>query len=127
MEQFRKVAMFCVGRAVFFGSFAVSIVMLSFAFDLVLLFRSGAILALIMSVILLWYAQTAQSREPRTTETWLLLEEARRPKNDHAKRAFRLVMKETYGYFSLRAVIVAVVFYTASLILQLSGLSIGIG
>jgi len=49
MENVRHVAMYAVGKAVFFGGFAISITMLAFAFDFSLSFRAGAILTLIMS------------------------------------------------------------------------------
>jgi len=44
MERIRQTAMFSVGRAVFFGGFAISIVMLSLAFDFALALKGGAIL-----------------------------------------------------------------------------------
>lgn len=127
MEETRQIAMFCVGRAVFFGCFAISIVMLSFAFNGILLFRSGAFLTLIMSLVLLWYAQTAHRREPKVTETWIYLKEERRPYNDHAKRAFREMMKEVYGFYAYYAVLVALGLFVISLFLQATGIDFGFG
>ena len=119
--------MFCVGRAVFFGAFAISIVMLSFAFDFALSLKAGAILSLIMSLILLYFVQTAPSRNPKHTETWLLLEDERKPKNAHARKAFCGVMREVYGFYAYYAVIVSIGLFVASLGLDLIGVKVGIG
>ena len=116
MEKVRQTAMFTVGRAVFFGAFAISIVMLGFLFDLVLFFRSGAILALTMAVILLFYAQTADKRNPNLTETWILLDDSQRPQNVHAVKAFGRVMEEVYIFYAINAFAAAVGFLVLSFI-----------
>ncbi len=126
MEKVRQVAMFCVGRAVFFGGFAISIVMLSFAFDFALSLRSGAMLTLVMSLILLWFAQTAQNRSPQSTETWILLADDRRPRNDHARKAFCEVMKGVYGFYAYYAVMISIGLFVASLGLDLFGIEVGL-
>ena len=115
MENVREKAMNCVGRAVFFGYFAISMVMLGFMFDLALFFRSGAVLTLLMSVLLLWYGQTAHMRPPHKTETWLLLDQEFRPQNDHTIRAFTQVLKEVYGYFAAIAIRIALALAFASI------------
>lgn len=115
MEKIRDQAMFCVGRAVFFGYLAISMVMLGSMFDLVLFFRAGAILCVIMALILLWYVQTAATRKPEHTETWLLLDERHRPRNDHAIRIFAETLREVYAYFAGLAVKMAIMFGLASI------------
>ena len=100
--------MFAVGRAVFFGGFATSMVMLSFLFDLVLFFRSGGILALALSMVLLFYAETAGNRSPWHTETWILLKKPDRPQNEHTLRAFGKVMEEVYLFYATYAFVAAV-------------------
>ncbi len=122
MEKVRDQAMLCVGRAVFFGYLAISMVMLGSMFDLVLFFRTGAILTLLMAVVLLWFAQTAPSRAPEKTETWLLLEDRHRPQNEHAARVFAQVMQEIYGYFATLAIRIAIALGLASLLPQLTGI-----
>ena len=122
MEKVRDQAMLCVGRAVFFGYLAISMVMLGSMFDLVLFFRTGAILALDMAVVLLWFAQTAPHRAPEKTETWLLLEDRHRPHNKHAVQLFSQVMQEVYGYFAMLAIWIAIALGLASLLPPLTGL-----
>ncbi|MEX0345813.1 MAG: hypothetical protein AB3N20_12885 [Rhizobiaceae bacterium] len=121
MEKVRNVAFFCVGRAVFFGSLAICVIMLSFSFHPVMSFRAGAILALLMTAILLWFAFTAAKRPPKRTEVWIHLDEQTRPKNDHAKRAFGGVMREVYGHYARSAFIASIGFFALSVILQLFG------
>ncbi len=116
MEKVREQAMVCVGRAVFFSYLAISMVMLGFMFDLVLFFRSGAVLTVTLSTVLLWFVQTAHLREPSKTETWLLLDQKYRPQNDHAIRAFGQIMKEVYGYFATAAIWIGLALAIASLV-----------
>ncbi len=127
MEKIRKAAMFSVGRAVFFGGFAISIVMLSLAFNFALALKGGAILTLIMALILLWCTLTAEHRSPKSTETWILLDDRSRPVNGHAVRAFRLVMKEVYGFYAYYSTIIALGMFGGSVTLQLLGISGGLG
>lgn len=122
MEKTRNIALFCVGRAVFFGSLAIGCVMLSFSFHPVMLFRAGAIMTLMMVAILLWFAMTAAKRPPKRTEVWIHLDEETRPMNDHAKHAFSLVMREVYGFYAMAAFKVSAGFFAASLVLQLLGI-----
>ena len=121
MERAREIALVCVGRAVFFGALAIGLVMLSFAFSPVTSFRAGAILSLVMSAILLWFARTAAGRNPRDTEVWIYLDEGSRPLNEHAQRAFALVMREVYEIFSLGAFKSALGLFAISVGLQALG------
>lgn len=122
MEKVRDQAMLCVGRAVFFGYLAISMVMLGSMFDLVLFFRTGAILTLVMAITLLWFAQTASDRAPEKTETWLLLEDRYRPHNEHAVRLFSQVLREVYGCFAMLAIKIAIALGLASLLPALTGI-----
>lgn len=121
METIRQTAMTCVGRAVFFGYLAISMVMLGSIFDLVLFFRSGAILAFVQTAVLVWFAQTAQLRDPKTTETWILLSEKDRPHNDHARRAFANVMKEVYLFYATYTFAAGAVSFVVSILFAASG------
>ena len=121
MDEIRQQAMICVGRAVGFGFLAICMVMLGFIFDLVLFFRSGALLAVLQSLILLWYAQTALDRAPENTETWLCLDQASRPNNPHTNRFFQERMKDTYGYFGRWSIRISLTLLGASIILAVFG------
>ena len=127
MEKTRQIAMLCVGRAVFFGGFAISLIMISFAFDFRLALRAGAILTLLMAAVLLWFSFTSEKREPKHTEVWLVLPEDERPKNDHARRAFRQVMHEVHAHYARSAFMFSMTFFALSLVLQVAGVKWGLG
>lgn len=118
--------MFAVGRAVFFGGFAISLVMMAFAFDFTLAFRAGAILSLAMSAILLWFAQTAHSRKPEKSEVWLLLPAEYKPQNDAARSTFARVMHEVYLHYAARSFAFGVVFLAIAMLLAVSGYELGL-
>ncbi len=121
MEKTRQTATMCVGRAVMFAALAIVLLMLSFAFDPVRACRAGGILTLVLSAILIWYAQTAQRRRPKDTETWPVLAEAERPNGEYAVRLFAQVMEDVYLYFARQAFAVAAALLTASLLLAIFG------
>ena len=122
MEEIRRVAFECVGRAVMFGSLAIGCVMVGFSFNPVSALRSGAILTLLMALALMWKAMTAGSRNPRHTEVWLYLDEKSRPVSDPARRTFGTIMRDVYAGFARAALCVAVGFFLLSLVLMLFGL-----
>ena len=122
MERIRQVAIECVGRAVMFGWLAIGCVMVGFSFAPVSSFRSGAVLALLMALVLLWRAMTAAGRNPKHSEVWLYLDENSRPAEAHAHLIFATVMREVYGRYAQVTLGVAVGFFAASVLLQLAGL-----
>lgn len=126
MDKIRQTAMFAIGRAVFFGGFAISIVMLAFAFDFLLAFRAGAILTLAMATILLWFAQTARNRRPEQSEVWLLLPNDDQPRDEATRRLFVQVMQDVYLFYALRAFAIAISMLAISVMLSLSGVKIGL-
>jgi len=80
-----------------------------------------------MSLILLWCTLTAERRSPKSTETWILLEERFRPMNRHAKKAFCRIMKEVYGFYAYYSVLISLGLFGGSITLQLLGFSGGLG
>jgi hypothetical protein len=122
MDEIRRVAFACVGRAVMFGSLAIGCVMVGFSFNPVSAFRSGAFLTLIMALALMWKAMTAGTKDPRRTEVWLYLDEESRPVDVPARRVFGTVMRDIYGLYASIALGVAAGFFLLSLVLMLFGL-----
>lgn len=127
MEHYSRSAGISVGRAVFFGGLAITLVMMGLAYDYALALRTGAILTLIMSAILLWFGQTAFSRKPERTEAWLLLGKEHRPQSPASLRVFQQVMQDTFYFYSLRAFAIAMLFLATSLLLVLLGVEAGLG
>lgn len=123
MQKIRDIAFMCVGRAVFFGTLAITLIMLSLAFHPVASFKAGALLSLVMAAVLLFFAMTASKRPARKTEVWLYLDEASRPINDHAQKAFSTLMREVYGIYAHRAFNAAVGLFVVAMLLQLFGVT----
>lgn len=115
MEKIRQVANVCVGRAVLFGWLAIGLIMLSFSFNPVIAFRAGAVLALVMSSILLVKAFEAAGKNPKRTEVWLYLDDRSRPMNDAAEQAFRNTMRDVYGRFARGVFVIACVMFMLSI------------
>jgi len=122
MDEIRRVAFACVGRAVMFGSLAIGCVMIGFSFNPVSAFRSGAFLTLIMALVLMWKAMTAGTKNPKHTEVWLYLDEKSRPVDVPAQRVFGTVMRDIYGLYARIALGVAAGFFLLSFVLMLFGL-----
>ncbi len=122
MDEIRRVAVDCIGRAVMFGSLAIGCVMVGFSFNPVSAFRSGAFLTLIMALALMWKAMTAGGKNPKHTEVWLYLEEKSRPVDDPSRRVFGVIMRDVYGLYARFALGVAIGFFALSLVLMLFGL-----
>jgi multidrug efflux pump subunit AcrB len=116
MEKTRQVANFCVGRAVLFGWLAIGCIMLSFSFNPVIAFKAGAVLALVMSSILLVKAFGASRKPARKTEVWLYLDKSTRPMNDEAQRIFRDMMREVYARFAQTALVMACFLFMLSIV-----------
>ena len=122
MDKIHHTAMLCVGRAVMFAVIAISMVMLSFAFDPAAALKAGGTMGLVLAAILLWFAQTAHRRRPKDTETWLLLADDSRPAGEHGARLFASVMEDVYLYFAARAFAGAVTLIVAGLLLATLGI-----
>lgn len=122
MDEIRRVALQCVGRAVMFGSLAMGCVMIGFSFNPVSAFRAGAFLALIMAAVLMWKALTAGTKNPKHTEVWLYLDEKSRPVDAAAQRVFATVMREVYVLYAWIALGTAVGLFAVSFVFMLFGL-----
>jgi ABC-type phosphate transport system permease subunit len=122
MDQIRRIADECVGRAVMFGWLAIGCVMVGFSFAPVSAFRSGAVLTLLMALVLLWQAMAAPNRNPKHTEVWLYLDENSRPAEGHARLIFGTVMRTVYAGYAQTTLGIAVGFFALSVVLQLAGL-----
>jgi predicted membrane metal-binding protein len=121
MEKIREVAIFCVGRAVMFGSLAITCVMVGFSFNPVSAFRSGAVLTLLMAAVLIWKAYAAAGKNPRTTEVWIYLDDKARPADEHSRFVFATVMRDVYGRFGQASLAVACLFFAISVVFVMFG------
>jgi Ca2+/Na+ antiporter len=121
MDKIREVAVFCVGRAVMFGSLAITCVMVGFSFNPVSAFRAGAVLTLLMAAILIWKAYAAARQNPKSTEVWVYLDDKARPANEHSRFVFATVMRDVYARFGQASLAVACLFFAISMIFVMFG------
>ncbi len=120
MEKIHKVAMFCIGRAVMFGAFAIGLVMLSFSFDLVLAFSAGALMTLIMSELLILKAYALARQNPRKTEVWMHLNPNARPVGRSGAKVFIAILKDIYLRFAVLSLQVGCGFFAFSMLLRMA-------
>jgi hypothetical protein len=121
MEKVREVAVACIGRAVMFGTLAIGCVMVGFSFSPVSAFRSGALMALGMSAVLIWKALAAHRQHPKTTEVWLYLDDENRPSGDRARQAFSSVLAEVYASYARFSLLAACGLFAIALVFLLFG------
>jgi Na+/melibiose symporter-like transporter len=114
VEKVRKIAVFCTARAVFLGSVAIYVVMMFFSSDPAFAFRAGAILTVIMAGVLAWKSWFILRQEPSSTEIWIYLDYASRPRSDHDKRAFAETLRRVYGRFGQHALVAACIMFAIS-------------
>ncbi|WP_295808824.1 hypothetical protein [uncultured Nitratireductor sp.] len=119
MEKIHKVAIFCIGRAVMFGVFAIGLVMLSFSFDLVLAFSAGALMTLIMSELLILKAYALAGQNPKKTEVWIHLSPDARPVGQSGAKVFITILKDIYLRFAVLSLQVGCGFFAFSMMLRL--------
>ena len=73
MEHMRRVAYEVVLRACAFGSLAIFCVMIGFSFQPQLAFQTGGTLTMLMTIVLVFKAFEARTKDYRRTEMWLYL------------------------------------------------------
>lgn len=117
MDELRKAAIGSVSRACGFGALAIACTMIGFSHDLVHALQAGGILLILMTLILLWKARAAPTQPYKRTETWLMLDPAKRPRADQAQWAFGTVLREVYLRFAQLTAAIAAALLTIALVL----------
>lgn len=121
MEEMRKIAFATVLRACGFGSLAIFCVMFGLSFDGRLAFKTGGILTLAMTFILIFKAYEARTKDYRRTELWLYLPKEQRPPKAYAQWASSLVLWDTYLLFALWTAVVSIVMWALAVLFALIG------
>ena len=118
MEAIERVAYLSVGRACGFGGLAILCFMVGLSFDPHLAARTGGILSLAMTGILLLRGVTAPTRPYKRTETWLMLAENERPPAHIAQAAIGSILREAYLWYARSAALVTVALMIAAFLLS---------
>ncbi len=124
MQAVREAAVMCITRAVMFGALAIVCVMVAFAFSPPASFRTGAVLTLVMSVILLLKAHYAMHQQPKHTEVWLYLDERARPCDAEGMRRFSAELRDVYGRFATITFAAACALFLVSLLMLAAGMDL---
>lgn len=122
MEAIKSAAFISVGRACGFAGLAVILIVLGLSFAPVYATRTGGILCLVVTAVLVFRAVTARRWPYDRTETWLILEEAKRPPAPIAQQIIGETLRETFFWFAQQATLFAIGFLIASAVLQAIGL-----
>lgn len=125
MERMRQVAFETVLRACGFGSLAIFCVMIGLSFEPRVAFQAGGFLTTAMSLILIFKAREALTKNYRKTEMWLYLPKEVRPPEAYAQWASSTVLRETYLTFAKWTAAIAICMWVLALAFSLIGLLIG--
>ena len=122
MEHMREVAFATVLRACGFGSLAIFCVMIGLSFEPRAAFQAGGFLTILMTLILMFKAREALTKNYRKTEMWLYLPKEARPPEAQAQWASSTVLRETYLTFAKWTAVVAIVMWALALGFALIGM-----
>ena len=121
MEEMRRIAYGTVLRACGFASLAIFCVMIGLSFLPRSAFQAGGFLSMTMTLVLVFKAREARTKDHRRTEMWLYLPEDRRPPQAHAQQMIATVMRETYLLFARWTSIISIVMWTLALFFSAIG------
>lgn len=94
-------------------------VMMGFAYDLTLCFRSGAIGTTAIAVVLYYRGLAALSRNYKDTEVWIMLEDKLRPSTAKAQEMIGAALREIYLRFSFACAVGALALWSVTFFAEL--------
>jgi hypothetical protein len=100
-EVVEKLAEFSVARACGFAMLAILVTIVGLVDEPILALKTGAVLSLLTSMVLVLKAALAETRPYRATEVWLLLKPDERPHEAVAQRIIALALREAFLRFAL--------------------------
>ena len=121
MEHIRTIAYETVLRACAFGTLAIFCVMVGLSFDARAAFQAGGFLTMLMTLVLIYKAWEARTKNHRRTELWLYLPKEQRPPESYAQWAVATAMRETYLAFARWTSLIAIAMWALALMFSLLG------
>ena len=122
MDEMSRIAYETVLRACGFASLAIFCVMIGLSFLPRSAFQAGGFLSLTMTLVLIFKAREARTKDHRRTEMWLYLPKESRPPQALAQMMISSLMRETYLSFARWTAIISIVMWTIALIFSAIGL-----
>lgn len=101
LDVVEKLAEFTVARACGFAMLAILVAIVGLVDEPAIALKTGALLSLLTSMILLLKAALAETKPHRATELWLLLKPEERPHEAVAQRIIALALREAFLRFAL--------------------------
>jgi hypothetical protein len=122
MDEMSRIAYETVLRACGFASLAIFCVMIGLSFLPRSAFQAGGFLSLTMTLVLIFKAREARTKDHRRTEMWLYLPKESRPPQALAQQMISNLMRETYLSFARWTAVISIVMWTVALIFSAIGL-----
>jgi hypothetical protein len=122
MDEMSRIAYETVLRACGFASLAIFCVMIGLSFLPRSAFQAGGFLSMTMTLVLIFKAREARTKDHRRTEMWLYLPKESRPPQALAQQMISNLMRETYLSFARWTAIISIVMWTIALIFSAIGL-----
>jgi hypothetical protein len=122
MDEMSRIAHETVLRACGFASLAIFCVMIGLSFLPRSAFQAGGFLSMTMTLVLIFKAREARTKDHRRTEMWLYLPKESRPPQALAQQMISSLMRETYLSFARWTAIISIVMWTIALIFSAFGL-----
>lgn len=121
MQKIREAAWFSIGRGCAYALLAIMCFVVGMSWNPLLAARTGGVLLLLMTAVLLHLAGRAAKVPYRSTEVWLILDEHHRPSGEAAQYAISRQRREALLTFALYSAVAAAVFWAAAVVLWLFG------
>ncbi len=118
MDAIENAAYVSVGRACGFAGLAVFCLIFGLSFDPALAARTGGMVCLTVTLILVFYAWRARTRPYKRTEVWLILPKDARPPAGIAQRIIGEILRDTYIWFAKQTAIISMVLLVSAVALQ---------
>ena len=115
----RRIAYETVLRACGFGSLGIFCVMVGMSFMPRFAFQAGGFLTILMTLILVFKAHEARTKDYRRTEMWLYLAKEYRPPQAIAQKTIQTLMREIYLLFARWTAIISIVMWVIALFFSL--------
>lgn len=119
MRRVEEMAVVCVGRGSGFAALGIATYMFALCWDPAVCFKSGGILTLVVTLVLILKALEARTKPHKRTELWVMLEPNERPHDAIAQKIIGTTLRYTYLTFALHTARIAAFMFFVALVFQI--------
>ena len=119
MEAIQNAAFVSIGRACGFAGLAIFVLMIGLSFDPPLATRTGGLISLGVTALVLLYGWRAPTRPYKKTETWLILPKEYRPPAGIAQQLIGNTLRETSFWFARKGATISGFLLLSSVVLKI--------